>query len=251
MRRFILFYGLIAVALVGLIVMWYIQSGAEETLVRYQKTAAFSPREMTYVSAVHPLSGDGVVLYGVQWPGISATHRAERVLMRVTSDEIVIKATDVQVDVGQALADRYGDDLVAVFRAYRAPADILTKPFETAALLGIDRLTGDWELTVRPQGEAARVSVIWKRGRKPVAQVDATVYIPAIERGRLWGWTRGWMTDMTVRIDDMDLLRAYAGYLTASGNGVPGGLAEAVARSEPLAMHIELQQPLMVANWVL
>jgi hypothetical protein len=56
---------------------------------------------------------------------------------------------------------------------------------------------------------------------------------------------------MTVHITDLNLLRAYAGYLTASGIAVPKVLTDALTRGEPLAMRIELQQPLTISNWVL
>jgi hypothetical protein len=251
MRRFVLFYGLIVLILVGLIVIWQKQSGAEKTLVQYQKIASFSHREMTYTSVVHPLVGDGVVLYGVQMAGISAPHRIDRLLMRIKTDEIVLKATDVQILIGQALAKRHGDNLINVFRTYQPINDILTKPFETLTLLGLDQLTGDWTISLRPQGEKAIVSALWTKGKKVIAQIDATVYIPSVERGRLWGWTRGWITDMTVRLNDIGMLRSYAGYLTASGVPVPAALSEAITRLEPLAMRIELQQPLTIANWIL
>ncbi len=251
MRRFILFYGLMILALIGLFVIWQIQSGADKTLVQYQKTAAFSPREMTYTSVVHPLSGDGIVLYGVQLTGIDTPHRIDRLLMQINPDAVILKASDVRIPIGQALAQRYGDSLTDVFRAYQAPHDILTKPFETLSLVGVDQITGDWSFVIRPNGEQTIVSTQWNQGKTTILKIDATVYVPSVERGRLWGWIRGWITDITVHITDLNLLRAYAGYLTASGIAVPKVLTDALTRGEPLAMRIELQQPLTISNWVL
>ncbi len=244
MRRFVLFYGFMAVALLALGAILWIQSGADKTVLEYQKTVAFSPREMTYADAVHPLVGEGVVLSRVHFPGIRSPHQVGRLLIRLTPSQIQLKMSAVRLEVAQALVQAYGDKLTDIFRAYQAPQDALTKPLETAALLGLDTVTGDVDITLEPRGETTALTARFSRNGRPVLDVSGTVYVPSTERGRLWGWTKGFIPDVTVRITDSDLLRSYMQYLKASEQPVPPALDTAVVRNEPLALHIELNPPI-------
>ena len=247
-RRFILLCSALLVCLSALVYAWITQSGAEDTLIRYQRIAAFSPREMTYHSAVHPLLDDGVILYHPTFPDLPVRMNADKLLFKATPAEITVRLTGLKVDFAQTLLERDGAGIVDTFRHFQAPDDFLIKPIETLVLLKQDTFQGSLTLTLRPHGTDILFRAEAFKGRDSVVQILGTIVIPTQSVGRLWGWTDGTIQSLTVQVQDVALLRRAAAYLHSVRQPLPEALTRALNTRTPLAFTIDLARPVPVLS---
>lgn len=247
-RRFVLLCSLLLLCLSALIYTWIVQTGAEDTLIRYQKTASFSPREMTYHSAVHPLLGDGVILYRPTFPDLPVRINADKLLIQVTPAEIILRFTGLQADFAQTLLDRDGTGIVDTFRHFQAPDDFLMKPLESLVLLKQDNFQGSLVLTLRPHGNDILFRAEAFKGRDLIVQILGTIVVPTQSVGRLWGWTAGTIQSLTVQIQDPALLRRAAAYLHSIRHPLPETLTRALNTQTPLAFTVDLAHPVPVSS---
>lgn len=248
MRRFIVLCTLLLIILSGLIYVWIVQSGAEDTLIRYQKIASFSPREMSYHSAVHPLLGDGVVLYQPTFSDSPVFINVDKLLIQATPSEITLRFKGVKADFAQTLLDRDGAEVINTFRHFQAPADFLMKPIEALVLLNQDIFQGSIVLKLRPHGNDILFQAEAFKGGQSIIQILGTITIPTQSIGRLWGWIDGTIQSLTVQIQSTDLLIQTANYLRAVQQPLPEALTRALNTRTPLAFTVDLAHPIPVLS---
>lgn len=123
----------------------------------YEQVVALTPAHVSYRTAGLPLSGNGLLLYKVQLKELPFPHTLDKMSIKIDGNEVQIGLIGLSFDVGAALRGIYGDDLPQELKSYIPYQSVFTRPLESVALAGIERVKLNAKFTIKNMGISRQI----------------------------------------------------------------------------------------------
>ncbi|MBQ7413126.1 MAG: hypothetical protein IJV07_02495 [Alphaproteobacteria bacterium] len=211
----------------------------------YQRTAPFTPDEMTFQTVEQPLLGKGLIFRNPNFPVLPIRMNADRMALQVDPLNTKVHLSGVIIDFAGTLLDLDHHQLLNIFSEFKVPDGFIRQPIEAFVLFNRDLFQGSVILEITPSGTMSQMVFLLEQGNKEILQVRTTV--KDIRPG-LWGWTAGHIQTVNLTISDRDLMTAMAGYYRAVRQPVPDSLKQALNMNIPYHTVIRLTEPVQLSK---
>lgn len=123
----------------------------------YEQVVALSPASLSYRSARLPLSGNGLLFYKAHLNQLPFTHTIDKMSVKIEGSEVQVNLTGMSFDVKDALRGIYGENLVEDLKSYVPYQSIFTRPLQSLALAGIERVKLNAKFTLNNIGVSRQI----------------------------------------------------------------------------------------------
>ncbi len=208
----------------------YYHTDAQKTVDTYFKRYHITPASLSFQTAEKAFFGNGLILYQAQFPKMLFPHKIEKIhLSANSSGHLTLALNNFSFDITDTIRILHKEKIEHIMRKYTPYKDALRYPLESMLLAGIKHMKTDLQLTFVPAGDKMKITgqLVSKN-----ANIDFKMFIDTVPSSEAFGFTKGKITEVQIRVKNPAFLETYAAYARRIGVEPPTQIKQILEGSQ-------------------